>query len=99
LSGLFDKKIPNAVSVIIHLVHAEKEDPRMSKLAFDPAPKVDTPNDAGEGLPQRPTPGTPRWVKVFGIVVIALVLVFVVLHLTGHGFGGHTPLPSGAQQP
>ncbi len=35
-------------------------------------------------------PATPRWVKVFGIVVIVLVLLFVILHLTGRGFGGHT---------
>jgi hypothetical protein len=33
--------------------------------------------------------GPPRWVKVFGIVVIALVLVFVIVHLAGGGFGGH----------
>jgi hypothetical protein len=34
-------------------------------------------------------PSTPRWVKVFGIVVLVLVLVFLVLHLTGRGLGGH----------
>ena len=33
---------------------------------------------------------TPRWVKMFWIVVIVLVLVFVILHITGHGLGGHT---------
>jgi len=26
---------------------------------------------------------TPRWVKVFGIIGIVVVLVFVILHLTG----------------
>jgi hypothetical protein len=36
------------------------------------------------------TTGTPRWVKVFGIIAIVLVLLFVALHLTGRGFGGHT---------
>ncbi|WP_336788524.1 hypothetical protein [Paenibacillus sp. MMO-177] len=35
-------------------------------------------------------PGTPRWVKVFGIIALVLFLLFVVLHLTGRGFGGHT---------
>ena len=30
-------------------------------------------------------PGVPRWVKVFAIVFIVLVLVFVILHLTGNG--------------
>jgi hypothetical protein len=30
-------------------------------------------------------PGTPRWVKVFGIIVIVLVLLVVIMLLTGHG--------------
>jgi hypothetical protein len=34
-------------------------------------------------------PGTPRWVKVFGLVVGVLALLFVVAHLTGHGMGHH----------
>jgi len=34
-------------------------------------------------------PGTPRWVKVFGIIFIILVLLIVILHLTGLSFGGH----------
>lgn len=34
---------------------------------------------------------TPRWVYVFGIVAVVLVVVFVVLHLTGRGLGGHAP--------
>jgi ABC-type transporter Mla subunit MlaD len=33
---------------------------------------------------------TPRWVYVFGIIALVLVLAFVILHLTGHGLGGHT---------
>jgi len=35
------------------------------------------------------TPGTPRWVKVFGLIAIILVLLFVILHLIGLGLGGH----------
>jgi hypothetical protein len=35
--------------------------------------------------------GTPRWVKVFGIIAIVLVLVFVIVHLAGGGLGGHFP--------
>ena len=46
---------------------------------------------------------TPRWVKLFGIVALVLVLLFVFLHLTGGGLRGHTPpfrLPEhGGQQP
>jgi ABC-type transporter Mla subunit MlaD len=33
---------------------------------------------------------TPRWVKVFGIVALVVVLAFVVLVLTGRG-GDHGP--------
>ena len=34
--------------------------------------------------------GTPRWVKVFGAIVLALVLLFVIAVITGRG-GGHGP--------
>jgi hypothetical protein len=39
-------------------------------------------------------PSTPRWVKVLGIIFIALVVLVVILHLTGNSLGGpgmHTP--------
>ncbi len=43
-------------------------------------------------MANRPTyPGTPRWVKVFGIIVIVVVLLTVIMLLTGHGPGRHTP--------
>jgi hypothetical protein len=38
-----------------------------------------------------PYPGTPRWAKVFAIIVLVLVLVFVVKHLTGGGVMVHVP--------
>ena len=44
-----------------------------------------TQKEPGRGSP----PSTPRWVKVSGIIVIALILLFVILHLMGLGFGGH----------
>jgi hypothetical protein len=31
----------------------------------------------------------PRWVKVFGGVLLAILMVFVILHLAGGGFRGH----------
>ncbi|MDT8861483.1 hypothetical protein N0O92_14785 [Alkalihalobacillus sp. MEB130] len=36
-------------------------------------------------------PKMPRWVKVFGVIVIVLLLVFVIIHLLGgeHGPGRH----------
>jgi hypothetical protein len=47
--------------------------------------------DTGVGSGRESTTSTPRWVKVFGIIVIVLVLLFVILHLTGNSLGGHTP--------
>ena len=49
-----------------------------------------------------PEPGIPRWVKVIGWVVAALVVLVIILQLTGlagdHGpgrhFGGLAPSPS-----
>ena len=34
-------------------------------------------------------PPAPRWVKVWGIIFLVFVLLFAVVHLTGHGPGGH----------
>jgi hypothetical protein len=31
----------------------------------------------------------PRWVKVCMFVAILLIVLFVILHLTGNGFGDH----------
>ncbi len=52
--------------------------------------------DTGDDTGVRPTadrpPSTPRWVKVFGIIVIVLVLLFAIKMLTvGGGPGMHTP--------
>jgi len=48
-------------------------------------------------------PGTPRWVKVFGIVVLVFVLVVVVHMATGvggmHGPGRHMPSGGAAGPP
>jgi hypothetical protein len=55
----------------------------MSKL---PNSNSDTGVRATEDRP----PSTPRWVKVVGIIIIALILLFVILKLTGHG-GNHGP--------
>ena len=38
--------------------------------------------------------GTPRWVKVFGVIALVVVVLFVVVMLIGggeHGPGRHTP--------
>jgi hypothetical protein len=55
----------------------------MADLPAHPDSNGDTDDEDGR---------TPRWVKVCGIIGIVVVLVFVVLHLTGHGLGGHMPV-------
>jgi hypothetical protein len=60
----------------------------------DPPGYPDTGDDTGAGPGREATPGTPRWVKVFAILVLVLVLLFVILKVTGlggeHGPGRHT---------
>lgn len=34
---------------------------------------------------------TPRWVKVFALIALALLVLFVVVHLAGGGMGSHLP--------
>jgi hypothetical protein len=48
-----------------------------------------TPLEPGHGSMR----GTPRWVKLFGIIALVLVLLFVISLLVGvrHGPGLHTP--------
>jgi len=43
----------------------------------------------GNSPDRRLSTAAPRWVKVFGIIAIVVVLLLVVLHVSGHGFGGH----------
>ena len=58
----------------------------------DPPRYSDTDGDSATGHDdEESTTGTPRWVKMLGIIAIVLVLLFVILHLAGGGFGGHTP--------
>jgi hypothetical protein len=71
----------------------------------DPPRYPDTGDDPGVGLGRGSTTSTRRWVKVAGIIAIALVLLlFIILHLIAglgpglHSPGGDTP-PSSVQQP
>ena len=34
-------------------------------------------------------PSTPRWVKMYGIIAIAVFVAFVILHLVGGGPRAH----------
>lgn len=50
--------------------------------------------DTHVGAEGEPTTGMPRWVKVFGIIAIVVVALFLILLVTGdpggHGPGRHT---------
>jgi len=37
------------------------------------------------------SPGMPRWVKIFGIILIVLAVAVVAMHLMGVDFGSHMP--------
>lgn len=56
----------------------------------DPGTARNADEHAGAESARPSTTGPPRWVKVSGVVVIALVLIFVILQLTGIG-GNHGP--------
>jgi hypothetical protein len=56
------------------------------------APPHPTTSDDRRG--RRPTGGTPRWVKAFGVIALVAVLLIVVLLMSGgssHGPGRHAP--------
>jgi hypothetical protein len=66
----------------------------------DPPPDPDSNGgDVAGTRPDRGTtgayPGAPRWVKVFGLVLLALVLLVVVVMLVSGGHGPARHLPSG----
>ncbi len=56
----------------------------------------DATGDTGVGPDRRSPPGTPRWVKAFGIIVLVLVLLFGVAMIIGGGnHGPSRHMPSG----
>jgi hypothetical protein len=60
----------------------------------DPPRYPDSNSETGDDTRMRPdrgsTTSTPRWVKVFGIIVGVVVVLFVILLFT-RGSGGHGP--------
>jgi hypothetical protein len=62
-------------------------------MAGTPA-SPDTSDGPGVGPDRGSFTGTPRWVKVFGVIALVVVVLFVVVMLIGggeHGPGRHTP--------
>lgn len=68
-----------------------------------PDSNSDTGDDTGVGPDRGSITSTPRWVKVFGIIAIVPVLLFVIMmFISGgkHGPGRHIPsIEHGVQQP
>lgn len=62
----------------------------------------DSNSDTGNDIGVRPTedrpPTTPRWVKVSGLIVIVLLLLYGILELIGVG-GDHGPGRHGRHTP
>jgi hypothetical protein len=54
-----------------------------TQIILGEKPLSQTPSNPGS------PPSTPRWVKVFIILFIAIILLVVVVHLMGFGFGGN----------
>jgi len=67
----------------------------------DPSLYPDANSDTDVGTDRELTAGTPRWVKVFALIGIVLVLLFVILQFTGggdHSPRRHTPPASVTEQ-
>jgi hypothetical protein len=54
----------------------------------DPPPYSDTGKDSNIRSDRESTAGTPRWVKVFGIIAIVVALLFVIMLVAGGGRHG-----------
>ena len=63
----------------------------MANSPLHPNPS-NNPGNTGLRPDRRSPPSTPRWVKAAAILGIVLILMFVIVHLTGGGFGHHAPL-------
>ena len=61
----------------------------------DPSSIPESARGAADHADGASAPAMPRWVKVFGTIILVLVLLFVVLRLTGLG-GQHGPARHGA---
>lgn len=69
---------------------------RKTVLRGEDPPLPDPSSNSGIHVrPNRPsTTSTPRWVKVLVVIFIILVLLFVIMHFTGNGFGNHLRMSS-----
>ena len=62
----------------------------MADLPSFPDSGGDTGDDVDVGPDRESTYSTPRWVKLFGIIlIVVLVLLFLIQPLVFEGMGGH----------
>ncbi len=61
----------------------------MANLPPYPAPNSDSGDNVHVNPDRSLPPSTPRWVKVFGIIFLLLIVLVIILHLTGNSLGGH----------
>jgi len=55
------------------------------------SPPLPNRGDDSDPTPASGSTGAPRWVKVFGLVAVVLVLLVAVMVVAGHGPGDHVP--------
>ncbi len=68
----------------------------------EPPSAPDSTDELGVGPDRESATSTPRWVKVFGVIALVLVVLLAILLLSGGhgpgrhtgGAGGHTPPPA-----
>jgi len=65
----------------------------------DTHPADPSPGDGTGVGPGREYPGTPRWVKLSGFIVLGLVLLAVVVLVVTTALGLHTPGGPGGHGP
>jgi hypothetical protein len=62
----------------------------MGNLSLHPDSNGDPGDNVGLAPGRGSTTSTPRWLNVFGIIALVLILLFAVVLLAG---GGHSPGP------
>jgi hypothetical protein len=68
----------------------------------EPVANPDASDDTRIEPDRESPPGTPRWVKAFGIIALVLILAFAGLHLTGNApthMSGSSANEHGTQAP
>lgn len=63
----------------------------MATITYYPKPNSD--DETGGKPDDELDDSTPRWVIVFGLIALVVVVLVVILHLTGGGFSGLHGMP------